>query len=176
MALARLGFVASYPPVPAAPLLRGAILGTVRDVMLVARDDLELLDRTAPQIVLCRGAACGFPASAGRTGPMPVPAIGPDLAFYLIAHGALSYWVRLKWLVDLLPMFARLSDAERLAVLDRARRARCENSVAASLLLLRRLFPFAAIAPLIPWLEEMQTRPAVRRRLRRYCELALPRR
>jgi hypothetical protein len=101
---------------------------------------------------------------------VPVPALGADLAFYLIAHGALSYWVRLKWLVDLVPLLAKLSGDERLAIQERARKARAESAVAASLLLLRALFPFAALEELTPWLEENASRPSVQRRLRRYGE------
>ncbi len=79
--------------------------------------------------------------------------------------------MRLKWLVDLVPLFARLSGADRLAVLEHARRARAENSVAASLLLLRALFPFVALDGLTPWLEDMTSKSAVQSRLRRYIRM-----
>jgi hypothetical protein len=170
-ALVALGFVASYPPVPARGVLRRAILGTVRDVMLVARadprDSIELHQR----VFFAGGRHAAFLALPVTPGAVPAPALGADLAFYLIAHGALSYWVRLKWLADLVPLLAKLSGAERLAILERGRHARAESSVAASLLLLRALFPFAALEELGPWLEQKRSWPSVQRRLRRYSEL-----
>lgn len=168
--LVEMGFVASYPPVPRRGVFRHIILAAVRDVMLVApantADSIELHKRLffaggrhADDLVL--------PVGQGRM-PMPVP--GPDLAFYLIAHGALSYWVRLKWLVDLVPLLGRLQNDELAAIRARARGARAENAVAASLLLLRALFPFVALGPLEAWLEEKKSDRAVERRLRRYAE------
>lgn len=169
-ALVEMGFVASYPPVPRRGIFRHIILAAVRDVMLVApantADSIELHKRLffaggrhADDLVL--------PVGEGRM-PMPVP--GPDLAFYLIAHGALSYWVRLKWLVDLVPLLGRLQNDELAAIRARAHSACSENAVAASLLLLRALFPFVALGPLEAWLEEKSSDRAVERRLRRYAE------
>ena len=169
-ALVALGFVASYPPVPTRGLLRRAILGAVRDVMLVARADPRDSIELHRRVFFASGRHTDFLAFPVVPGEVPVPALGPDLAFYLIAHGSLSYWVRLKWLVDLVPLLAKLSGDERLAILERARKARAENAVAASLLLLRALFPFAALEELTPWLEEKASRSSVQRRLHRYGE------
>lgn len=170
-ALVELDFVASYPPVPGRGFFRKLILGAVRDVMLVARadpaDSIELHRR----LFFAGGRHANFVCLTAVPGAIPVPGIGPDLAFYLIAHGALSYWVRLKWLVDLVPLFASLSPAEQIQVRDKARLAMAENSLAASLLLLEALFPFAAIAPLKAWLDEMAPRPPVQRRLGRYIAM-----
>ncbi|HEY2008167.1 MAG TPA: nucleotidyltransferase family protein [Rhizomicrobium sp.] len=168
--LVEIGFVASYPPVPRRGIFRHMILAAVRDVMLVVpantADSIELHKRLffaggrhPDNLVL--------PVGAGRM-PMPVP--GPDLAFYLIAHGALSYWARLKWLVDLVPLLGRLQTDELAAIRECARSARSENAVAASLLLLRALFPFVALGPLEAWLEEKRSDRAVQRRFRRYAE------
>lgn len=170
-ALVALGFVASYPPVPARGLLRRALLGAVRDVMLVARDDPRDSIELHRRVFFASGRHADFLTLPCMPGPVPTPMVGPDLAFYLIAHGALSYWVRLKWLADLVPLLAKLSGAERLAILERGRHARAESSVAASLLLLRALFPFAALEELGPWLEQKISWPSVQRRLRRYGEL-----
>jgi hypothetical protein len=170
-ALVALGFVASYPPVPARGLLRQAILGAVRDVMLVARADPRDSIELHRRVFFAGGRHADFLTLPATPGVVPTPALGPDLAFYLIAHGALSFWVRLKWLADLVPLLAKLSGGERLAILELARRTRTESSVAASLLLLRALFPFAALEELGPWLEQKKSRPSVQRRLRRYGEL-----
>ena len=137
-ALVEIGFVASYPPVPAHGFLRRAILGGVRDVMLVARADPRDSIELHRRLFFAGGRHADFLALPVLPGPVPMPAVGPDLAFYLIAHGALSYWVRLKWLVDLVPLLAKMDDQERLAILERASRARAESAVAASLLLVAR--------------------------------------
>jgi hypothetical protein len=100
---------------------------------------------------------------------VPAPAIGPSLAFYIVAHGALSLWVRLKWLADLVPLFDKLSGDEKLEARAQARRSGADNSFAASLLLLRAIFRSASLAPLDSWLDEKQRQPAVRRRLLRYA-------
>ncbi len=168
-ALVEMGFVASYPPVPKRGPLRRLILGAVRDVMMVARvdptDSIELHRR----LFFAGGRHADFLVLPAGEGPIPAAEIGPDLAFYLIAHGALSCWVRLKWLVDLVPLLARLGEDGLAGIRARACKARSQSAVAASLLLLRTLFPFVALGPLDGWLEEMSARPAVQLRFRHYA-------
>jgi hypothetical protein len=168
--LVEMGFVASYPPVPRRGIFRCMILAAVRDVMLVVpantADSIELHKR----LFFAGGRHADFLALPIGEGRMPTPVMGPDLAFYLIAHGALSYWVRLKWLVDLVPLLGRLGNDELAAIRTRARSARSQNAVAASLLLLRTLFPFVALGPLKGWLDEVSCDPAVERRLYRYAK------
>lgn len=168
--LVAMGFVASYPPVPRRGLLRRLILAAVRDVMLVSPDNPADSIELHKRLFFAGGRHADFLALPVGDGRMPVPVMGPDLAFYLIAHGALSYWVRLKWLVDLVPLLGRLGNDELAAIRGRAHSARSENAVAASLLLLQALFPFVALGPLEGWLEEMRADRAVERRLRRYAK------
>jgi hypothetical protein len=170
-ALVGMDFVASYPPVPPHGLLRKLILVAVRDIMLVARADPRDSVELHRRLFFAGGAHADFLSLPVMPGRIPVPAPGPDLAYYLMAHGALSYWVRLKWLVDLVPLLARLDARDVLAVRERAQCARAENSLAASLLLLRALFPFAEPDPLRDWLNEKMRKPAVLYRLRRYAEM-----
>lgn len=170
-ALVAMDFVASYPPVPPHGLLRKLILAAVRDIMLVARADPRNSIELHRRLFFAGGAHADFLSLPVMPGRIPAPAPGPDLAFYLIAHGALSYWVRLKWLVDLVPLLARLDANDLHAIRERARCARAENSLAASLLLLRALFPFAVPDPLRDWLDEKMKEAAVQYRLRRYAEL-----
>jgi hypothetical protein len=93
------------------------------------------------------------------------------LACYLIMHGARSYWVRLKWLADLVPLLAQLSDGQKEEIKICAQAAEAESSVAASLLLLRDLFPFAATGPLEAWLRRQAGSRGVLRRLDRYRQM-----
>jgi hypothetical protein len=53
--------------------------------------------------------------------------------FYTIMHGAMDYWSRLKWLIDL-SLICRRIDSERLAaLLDMAERFSCKTALLASL-------------------------------------------
>ena len=104
--------------------------------------------------------------------PGPIPDVRHRAGSRFLSHRPWSAELlgATQWLVDLVPLFACLSGAECLAVLDRACRAWRENSVAASLLLLRALFrcrPGAACPPA----GGNAKPPGVRRRLRRYMEL-----
>lgn len=164
-ALEGAGYVASYPPLPRHAVLRWLILLALRDVTLIARDDHRCAVELHRRLFFAR--TLRLPRGADR---MPVAEPGPDLAFYLIAHGAVSHWARLKWLVDLVPLLTRLDDDGRLGILSAAKAAKAELTLAASLLLLRALFPFAALGPLEPWLDGQSDRPAIRRRLQRYAQ------
>ncbi|MEH6660692.1 MAG: nucleotidyltransferase family protein [Parasphingorhabdus sp.] len=60
---------------------------------------------------------------------------------YLVLHGALAMWPRLKWVVDLSVM-ARLMPAHiRLEMMDIATSYGCDKAVAASLLMTEDVFP-----------------------------------
>ena len=85
----------------------------------------------------------------------------------MIAHGAICYWTRLKWLADLVPIFAKLPDANKSDIIERAHVVRATSSLAASLILLETLFPFVALGPLRSWLEGVRDKP-VRKRLAAY--------
>jgi hypothetical protein len=170
-ALIALGFTASNPPMPKPRIVRRLILNAVRDVTLIARDDHSCAVELHRRLFFAGGSAGPSLRSKIAPGSFPAPVVGPDLAFYLIAHGALSFWVRLKWLADLVPLFAKLSDGDRLAILEHARRARAESSVAASLLVLRELFPFVELGPLTRWLSEKQSEASVRRRFHLYAKM-----
>ena len=175
--LLQLGFFAAHPRVPASRLLRKPMLAAVREVTLISRGDrscaIDLHQRLYGKHV-AKGVPFGNDRRTfslqlkQRPGLIPSPALGPGLALYMIAHGALSLWVRLKWLVDLVPLFQKLSDQEILESREYARRGRVESSFAASLLLLRAFFPLASLSPLSSWLEEQQHDPQVRRRLEHY--------
>ncbi|HEY4125740.1 MAG TPA: nucleotidyltransferase family protein [Rhizomicrobium sp.] len=165
------GFIASNPPIPSIRFLRKPIWRAVRDVTLIARDDHRCAVELHRRLFFASGKRAQALKFATSEGTFKTPALGPDLTFYLIAHGAASFWVRLKWLVDLVPLFAKLNDGEKFAILERAREAGAESAVAASLLLLHALFPFVALGPLAPWVEHKRSERHVKQRLQRYAEM-----
>jgi putative nucleotidyltransferase-like protein len=169
-ALAENGYIPSNPPVPAGQL-RALVLAAVRDVSLIAGDDHRCAVELHRRLFLAVGARTRRLRLTPDTGVLPTPCLDADLACYLILHGAQSYWVRLKWLADLVPLLAILGDQDKQTVIVRAQQVGAESSVAASLLLLRMLFPFASLGPLAPWLEMQERRQAVRRRLLRYARM-----
>jgi hypothetical protein len=156
-ALREAGFAPKRPPLmpdhPLAPLAYGVF----RDIMLAHPSMpfviVELHQR--PFFASGRRAtAQRFTRSPQAAGDAPqVPALDSAMAFYIVAHGALSHWARLKWLVDLVPLLAKLSDADKAGLIEQARAARAETSLAASLVLLEDLFPYAELGVLRPWLD-----------------------
>ncbi len=165
-ALAALGFIASNPPLPRG--LRGVVAASVRDVTLIAGDDHSCAVELHQRLFFAGPSGLAFSPAPGA---IPAPAPDAALAFYLIAHGARSFWVRLKWLADLVPLFAKLAPGEAARLPQLARQAGAERSVIASLLLLRTLFVFAVPAALKDWLDAQENSPAVQHRLRRYLAM-----
>jgi len=168
-ALHNMGFVPAYPRMPNSRILRELVLGVVRDVTLIARDDPRCAIELHSRLFMARDHRANAIKLDLQDAHVPAPIVGPALAFYIIAHGALSLWVRLKWLIDLVPLFDRLGADEKIEAREYARRSGAENSFAAGLLLLRVIFRSASLVPLDTWLDEKQRQPAVRRRLQRYA-------
>jgi Uncharacterised nucleotidyltransferase len=171
--LAMVGYIPSNPPAPAGPMRR-AILAAVRDVSLIAREDHRCAVDLHRRLFLAVGRRARAIELKRDGGLVPSPRLDAGLACYLILHGAQSYWVRLKWLVDLVPLLARLDDAEKEKIPRLARLSGTEKSVAASLMLLQSLFPFAALGPLQSWLAQQVGQRSVQARLTRYaCALGM---
>jgi len=80
----------------------------------------------------------------------------PDFVLYLIAHGALTGWKRLKWLCDLVMLIQRVSPEVRNAVIARARTLECESALVASLLAVAELWDKDCVAS---WRAETRTSP-----------------
>jgi hypothetical protein len=152
---------------PATRILKAAAAYLFRDVALLGAFGplIELHQR--PLFVDGRRSRIA-PLVAAAGGEFPVPAVDSNLAQYLLGHGALCYWSRLKWLVDLVPLFAILDDAAKRELLSKSRRSGTTSSLCASLLLLRALFPGAALGPLGSWTESEARNPKVIRRLAHY--------
>jgi len=178
MALETAGFLPKKPPLSPRSLYGRVLYYFVRDVSFsgrIPRREIELHQRpffaTGARVRAMRLTA-ERPFSSED---FPAPTPGPDYAFYVIAHGALSHWARLKWLADLVPLFAAITDQDKLRIIAIAESTRATNSVAASLLLLDALFPYAALGAFWPWLDGLRNAPGVCKRLEVYARtLNLP--
>jgi hypothetical protein len=85
---------------------------------------------------------------------IPAPPLGAGLALYLLLHGASCRWFRLKWLADLLPLFAKLDPAALIALADAAEDSNCAVTVKAALVLCGLVFGEIPLGPIAPWLAE----------------------
>jgi hypothetical protein len=151
-----------------------AVLGLTRDIALDdgwTQSHVELHSRLLFSKRLSR-----FLASRNETlrprpitadGQLPAPALGTGLALYLIFHGCISGWCRLKWLADLIPLLERLGPEGRQDLAAAAERSSTAAAVKASLVLLLAVFGPVEIAPLDAWLAEPSA--AVRRRAAHYA-------
>lgn len=153
---------------PRTAILKAAADYLFRDVTLLGPMGPKIELHQRPLFVDGRRNHLAPLAPAKGSEPFPVPALDSDLAHYLLAHGAISYWARLKWLVDLVPLLASLDDAEKRQLMAKSRKAQTTASVCASLILLQALFPDAALGPLAPWMEAGRRKTKVTRRLSRY--------
>jgi hypothetical protein len=107
------------------------------------------------------------PRPVAGDGQLPAPALGAGLALYLILHGCVSGWCRLKWLADLLPLLERLGATGRQELGEIAEQSGTAAAVKASLVLLQATFGPRDIAPLDGWLAAPSE--AVDRRAMRYA-------
>lgn len=108
------------------------------------------------------------PRVTGGKADIPSPEVGIGLGLYLLLHGAVSHWFRLKWLVDLVPLFAKLDDASLRAIADSTEDLGAATSVKASLMLFRSIFAAPCLGPLEAWLAENTARKAIDARARAY--------
>ncbi|KLI63325.1 nucleotidyltransferase family protein [Aurantiacibacter marinus] len=80
----------------------------------------------------------------------------PDYVLYLVVHGMLTGWKRLKWLCDMVMLMQKVSPAVRGATIARSRELHCEPALVASLLAVSELWGDEIISP---WLAETRTSP-----------------
>lgn len=95
---------------------------------------------------------------------LPGPAIGPALALYLLQHGALSGWRRLKWLADVALLLPRLGPEAAAALAGLAEDCGTALSAKAGLALVQTVFDSELPAPLETWLGEPAGATAVAHR------------
>ncbi|ASK89862.1 putative nucleotidyltransferase [Sphingorhabdus sp. SMR4y] len=77
---------------------------------------------------------------------------------YLVLHGALAMWPRLKWVVDLSIIARTMPAHNRLEMLNIATGYGCDSAVAASLLMTERIFPDSLDAEWLAILQPYQER------------------
>lgn len=168
------GWVLKSPPHPVGSMAFALAARAIKDALLVHSTlgtTLELHQR----LIFARGLDSRLgechpelrPQSATRE-QIPSTPIGGGLLHYLLCHGAISAWARLKWLVDIWLLAPRLSPAHWQALQIAARRCRTEASVKASLLLLCRVFDAELPRHVQIWVETGAREPAVAKRFRFY--------
>jgi hypothetical protein len=101
-------------------------------------------------------------------GALPSPEVNAAFAHYLLLHGAVSGWARLKWLADMLPLLTRLDADQQRAIADNSERTHTAAAVKAGLVLLQTLFGGARLEPLKDWLRESAGTGLVNARVARY--------
>ena len=164
------GFNLTSRGLPQNRFIRRSFLPFIRDVTLTApfKVPCHIELHQKPLFISGRLAESFRASSSAGDDSIPAPAVDADLAFYLISHGALCFWARLKWLVDLVPLFAKLDDTAKTQLVERSLAAHTPASLAASLLLLQMLFPAVSFGPVQPWLDRNRRDKKVQNRLGRY--------
>ena len=94
------------------------------------------------------------PVIAADSSTSAVSLADPDYVLYLILHGAMSGWKRLKWLCDLVIIAKKVSPEVRSVATQRSRALGCEPALVASLLAIADLWDADASEP---WLAQTQT-------------------
>ncbi len=103
------------------------------------------------------------------------PRIGAGLLCYLLLHGAISGWARLKWLVDIYAILRRLDPQERARLVPIAEACGVTLAVRTGLMVARDVFPDLAIEELQPWIDDRTGLPRAKRLADRYATwLAAP--
>ena len=173
-ALGDAGLRSDDPLLGLPPVMLRAVLGLTRDITLDdggTQSHVELHSRLLFSKRLSRflgeSEVTLRPAATRADGQLAAPALSAGLALYLILHGCISGWCRLKWLADLIPLLERLGREGQCALADAAERSGAAAAVKASLILVRVAFGADVLAPLDAWLAERGS--AVARRVERYA-------
>lgn len=159
------GYAARFPALPPGALPRRLALSLSREFTFIALDDPSVaIDLHRRQF----DGASDLPLPV-RDGGLPSPRPGPELALYLLAHGAASDWVRLRWMTDLVLLLPRLEAEGWNTLRALAMRHGLTDTAGASLLLLREVFPFLVLPG--EWAEAARNREVQYRRARYHAAL-----
>lgn len=175
-ALTDRGLRSEDPLLGLSPALLRVVLALTRDIALDdagTQSHVELHSRLLfskrLSNFLAESDATLRPRPVAADGQLPAPALGAGLALYLILHGCISGWCRLKWLADLIPLLDRLGPEGRQALADGAERSGTAAAVKASLITLRAAFGWIGLGPLDAWLAEPAGAAAVDLRAAQYA-------
>jgi hypothetical protein len=127
-----------------------------------------LLSRRLSRFLAASGSLRPRPIPAEAT--LPAPMLDVSLGLYLIWHGCVSGWSRLKWLIDLIPLLDLYGPEGRGKLAEAAERSRTSAAVKASLMLLEAVFGKLDLAPLDGWIAQGGDKAAVEVRLRAYAD------
>jgi len=111
------------------------------------------------------------PRLPGGDRETPAPAVGGGLALYLLQHGAISSWWRLKWLADLFALMMQLTPGHQNALADMAETSGSAASAKAGLSLMQAVFGTSICGPLESWLRETAGARTVTRRVDYYAKM-----
>lgn len=170
------GYIAHHAPLSPQGRMSWLAAQLLRDVGFInprMRERVELHQRLLflPSLTAAAEAsdASLCPRLPTETDPLPTPALGPALTLYLLQHGALSGWRRLKWLADMAMALRCLSatDSARLPALAEA----CGTAISAraGLALVQTVFGTELPVPLDRWVHEAAGARIVARRLALYA-------
>ncbi len=99
---------------------------------------------------------------------MAAKGAGAGLLCYLLAHGAISGWSRLKWLIDIYAVLRDIDPSQRPVLISIADRCGVSLAVRAGLMVARDVFPEIDLASLETWVYEPTGLRRARRRAERY--------
>ena len=172
-------FAISDPLLALPPALAHLALLVIRDIAIVdsaTGRQIEIHSRLlfSPNVgaqLLKADPALGPSIAPGKHSPH----IGPGVLCYLLLHGAISGWSRLKWLVDIYAILPKLEPRERAKTVSIAEACGTTLAVRAGLMVARDVFPDIALGELRPWVDDGTGWPRARRRADRYAAwLAAP--
>ena len=176
--LCKAGFLPAHAPLTSSGTMSPIAARLLRDVGLrdaLTGQRIELHQRllflatwtTAAEAV----DASFLPRLPGDGRDIPSPEIGPVLALYLLQHGALSGWRRLKWLADIRQILDRMPPHSAEALCGLAEDCGTATSVKAGLALAQIVFGSPLPAALEAWLAERTGAAAIARRLAYYAAM-----
>jgi hypothetical protein len=160
--LRREGYVAAGPAGELDAAQRQTLYRLHKDMELThpgRRLNLELHWRLVDNPMLLRDVGLASPSQEAEVlGGRLRTLADPELFAYLCVHGATHSWFRLKWLADLGAWLAGKSDAEIVALFERARGLGVEACAAQALILRERLLGSPAPRALAPQLRGRRAR------------------
>jgi hypothetical protein len=157
------------------PGLQRLVFGVTRDVGLddswtqshIELHSRLLFSKRLSRLLMAREETLR-PQPVPGTGKLAAPRLSASLALYLILHGCVSGWCRLKWLIDLIPLLEKLGPEGQRSLADDAERYGVAAAVKASLAVLRAVFVELDLGALGAWLIEKPGEAAVQSRARLY--------